>query len=311
MKTIAQFVQSGISTPADLKDALQTAIRLEFATIPPYLCAQWSINADPSGVGDTIQNIAVQEMSHFALAGNMLSAIGAVPDIANATFMPTYPTSELPGGIAQKLPVDLKPLSRDQLEVFMQIETPEFPPVALAPRAPGPATIGEFYDTIATGFTTVQPAINPNAKFVTMGEATPITSVSDAQNAIALIKAEGEGTPGSPDQPPIDAGLIAHYYKFKEIFVGKTLVQSGGKWSFTGPAIQFPRVSNFARSTKVPSPSLQFNQAMSQFLINLRACWTTGGDPSMTDMFNLQTLGQALIATGVLPEFVWAPPSPA
>jgi hypothetical protein len=77
MKTIAQFVQDGISTPSDLQDALQTAMQLEFATIPPYLCAQWSINSDPSGVGAMIQNIVIQEMSHFALAGNMLTAIAA------------------------------------------------------------------------------------------------------------------------------------------------------------------------------------------------------------------------------------------
>jgi hypothetical protein len=43
MKTIAQFVQDGISTLSELQDALQTAVRLEFSTIPPYLCAQWSI----------------------------------------------------------------------------------------------------------------------------------------------------------------------------------------------------------------------------------------------------------------------------
>jgi hypothetical protein len=40
----------------------------------------------------------------------------------------------------------------------MQIEHPEFPPVALALANP-PATIGAFYDTIAYGFATVNPAI--------------------------------------------------------------------------------------------------------------------------------------------------------
>ena len=56
MKTIAQYVQDGISTLNDLQDALQTAMQLEFATIPPYLCAQWSINNDPSSVAAMIQN---------------------------------------------------------------------------------------------------------------------------------------------------------------------------------------------------------------------------------------------------------------
>jgi hypothetical protein len=35
-------------------------MQLEFATMPPYLCAQWSIDSDPDGVGDLIQNIVVQ-----------------------------------------------------------------------------------------------------------------------------------------------------------------------------------------------------------------------------------------------------------
>jgi Ferritin-like len=137
MKTIAQFVKDRIKSLPDLQDALQTAMRLEFSTIPPYLCAQWSINADPGGVGNMIQTIVVQEMYHFALAGNMLTAIGGTPSIANATFLPSYPTHVLPGGIAQKLAVDLKPLTPDQAQVFMQIEYPEFTPVALAA---GPAT---------------------------------------------------------------------------------------------------------------------------------------------------------------------------
>ena len=141
MKTIAQYVKDGINSIQELQDALQTAMQLEFATIPPYLCAQWSINDDPDGVGDMIQDIVVQEMYHFALAGNILTAIGGTPNIANSAFIPQYPTNTLPGGIAQKLAVDLKPLSLDQLQVFMQIEYPEFPPVAFAARAAGPATI--------------------------------------------------------------------------------------------------------------------------------------------------------------------------
>ena len=97
MKTIAQFVQTGITTLADLQAALQLAMQLEFATIPPYLCAQWSIdsNQDPSGVENMIENIVVQEMFHFALAGNMLSAIGGAPNIASSSFIPGYPTNVL------------------------------------------------------------------------------------------------------------------------------------------------------------------------------------------------------------------------
>lgn len=105
MKTIAQFVKDRITSPSDLQDALQTAMQLEFSTVPPYLCAQWSIKSDPSGVADMIENIVVQEMYHFALAGNMLTAIGGVPRIANAGFISRYPTNVLPGGFRRNWPL--------------------------------------------------------------------------------------------------------------------------------------------------------------------------------------------------------------
>jgi hypothetical protein len=307
MKTIAQFVKDRITILSDLQDALQTAMQLEFSTIPPYLCAQWSINSDPSDVADMIEGIVVQEMYHFALAGNMLTAIGGVPNIANAAFIPSYPTNVLPGGIPQKLAVDLQPLTPEQAQVFMQIEYPEFPPVALAAA---PATIGAFYDTIADGFTTVSPTINPNAFAVNSGEATPIKSIADALAAISLIKGEGEGTSGSPDQPPTGNTTFAHYYVFKEIFTQKTLVQNAaGNWSFMGAAIQFPTTFNFQQSTVTPSPSLAFNQAVSQLLIGLQACWTSAAKPNIGAMFDLQTLGVGLIKQGVRPEFTWATPA--
>src|SRR5262249_44784557 len=161
----------------------------------------------------------------------------------------------------QKLAVDLKPLTPEQAQVFMQIEYPEFPPVAFAA---GPPTIGDFYETIYDGFKTIHPAINLDAFAVRSGEATPIKSIEEALAAISLIKGEGEGTMGSPDQPPAGSKTFAHYYVFKEIFTQKTLVQdAAGHWSFTGAAIQFPTCFNFQQSTATPSPSLAFNQALS------------------------------------------------
>jgi hypothetical protein len=305
MYTIARFVQQGIHSLVDLQAALQVAMQLEFSTIPPYLCAQWSINSDPGGVAALIQDIVVQEMYHFALAGNMLSAIGGTVNVANPGFIPTYPTNVLPGGIAQKLAVDLQPLTPDQAQVFMQIEYPEFPPVAFAA---GPATIGAFYSALAEGFKMVNPTFNPTAYQVLSGEATAIKSLADALAAISLIKSEGEGTVGSPNQPPQGTKNFAHYYIFKEIFTQKALVQdTTGSWSFTGSAITFPTCYDFKQSATVPSPSMQFNKAVTQLLIGLQACWTSGAKPSIGAMFNLQKLGTELIQQGIRPEFLWDP----
>lgn len=308
MKTIAQHIQDGISSVADLSDGLQTAMQLEFSTIPPYLCAEWSIdyNNDPDNVMSMIHTIIIQEMYHFALAGNMLSAIGGKPSIANASFVPLYPTHTLPGGIQQNLAVDLQPLSPAQLHVFMQIEEPEFPPVALL-AAPAPATIGAFYDTISAAFTAIKPAIDPDAHFVQLAAAgiDQIKSIDDALSAIARIKTEGEGTQQSPDEPAINGKQLAHFYIFKQISEGKQLVPIGNKWDYVGPAIRFPNVFNFVKSPADPGLPA-FEQQFKQLLINLQACWGSGNVPDIAGMTQLQQLGSDLIQNGVRPEFVWS-----
>ena len=188
--------------------------------------------------------------------------------------------------------------------------TSEIALVGRRPRtATPPATIGAFYDTLSAGFTTVNPTINSAAHAVHMGEAFPIHSIADAQAAIARIKGEGEGTSGSPEEPPPEATQFAHYYVFKEIYVGKTLVQTDGKWGFTGSPIQMPTAFAFSQSSVTPDPSLAFNQALSQLLINLQSCWTSGASPNIGAMFALRDLGIGLIQQGIRPEFLWAAPS--
>ncbi|WP_218511871.1 ferritin-like protein [Variovorax sp. dw_308] len=316
MKTISAFVSEGIATVPELRDALQLAMQLEFSTIPPYLCAQWSIDtgADAGGIAGMIGRIVIQEMYHVALAGNMLSAIGGVPAIANADFIPAYPTNSLPGGIPQALAVDLKPLSnqpqdQSQLDVFLQIEKPEFPPVALL-VAVAPSTIGAFYTTLSQAFGTVQNIpFNSNANFVVSGEAVAIRNLGDAQSAIARIKQEGEGLAGDPDEPQGVGTPFAHYYTFKEILKGRRLKKTNGAWSFDGDAIAYPaHIYDFAPSNTVPNPSLTFNRLLATLLTQLQACWTNGAPFDTGAMDDLRTEGTSLIQRGIRPQFVWADP---
>jgi len=318
MKAISEFVSNGISTLQDLQAALKLAMQLEFATIPPYLCAQWSIDpgADPGRVAGLIQSIVVQEMFHFALVGNILSAIGGVPAIANSDFIPSYPTNSLPGDIKQALVVDLKPLSNEpagqsQLDVFLQIENPEFRPVALAVAADAPSTIGEFYTTISEALGNVPNVqFNPNAHFVVFGEAVPIGNAADAQKAITRIKQEGEGMSGDPDEPQGSRLTFAHYYTFKEILRGRKLKQTNGVWSFDGDAIPYPtHIYGFAPSDADPNPSLTFNRLLATLLSKLQACWTDGAQVDIDAMDNLQAEGTSLIRQGVRPQFAWADPN--
>lgn len=134
MRTVAQILSGGINSVQDLQESLRMAARLEFSTIPPYLCAEWSIKAetDPNQVAKMLHGIVLQEMLHMGLVLNMLTAIGGQPKIAEADFIPDYPTDGLPGNVHPHLKVDLLPLGTAALDAFMQIEFPEKGPIAFA-----------------------------------------------------------------------------------------------------------------------------------------------------------------------------------
>src|SRR5271167_1876894 len=161
-RTIRETVEVGINNLRELQESLLTAIQLEFSTIPPYLCAQWSINGnnngDPSDVNGVIQGVVVQEMLHFGLACNMYTATGGSLSgmIATPSFVPQYP-GNLPGGVHPGLVVSLAPVGTLSLQTFMSIEYPDGtpvvqePPTPPAPKPPDSPTIGDFYATIKTG----------------------------------------------------------------------------------------------------------------------------------------------------------------
>ncbi|MFB4273339.1 ferritin-like protein [Nonomuraea sp. GTA35] len=305
VKALREYVEARILCLDDLKGALQLAMQLEFATIPPYLCAQWSVKRDPDRTEGVVHKVVSQEMYHFALAGNLLTAIGGTPSVTYPGFLPDYPVHELPGGIPQPMAVDLKPLVKDQLAVFMQIEHPDFPPVDRMERLP-PPTIGAFYDTIIETFRETCPDIYPDAHAVSVPFAPPIRTVADAIETIDRIKSEGEGVPDSPDSPTGERTSHAHYYLFKELYVGKRLIKVDGRWSFDGAPVTLPEVFHFQHSTAEPGLSLKFRKILTRLLADLESCWTSGVEPNVPAMFELKIAGQDLIKRGICPEFAWA-----
>src|SRR4029077_4616442 len=66
------------TTPLEtLREHLQTAIEIEWSTIPPYLCALWSLADGPNEyVAGNVEEVAMEEMLHLTLACNLLNAIG-------------------------------------------------------------------------------------------------------------------------------------------------------------------------------------------------------------------------------------------
>jgi hypothetical protein len=126
-----------ITDATRLQRALQLAIKLEHATIPPYLCALFSIDQGSNiEVARILREIVVQEMLHMALACNLLNAVGGTPRLSEPAFVPRYP-SRLPASLRPDISVSLRRCSRDQIRLFMEIEkleetiggTGEAPPI--------------------------------------------------------------------------------------------------------------------------------------------------------------------------------------
>ncbi|HEY2194682.1 MAG TPA: ferritin-like protein [Actinomycetospora sp.] len=299
-----------------LHTALQAAVELELATIPPYLCAMWSIQ-DPNGddqVRALIKSIAVEEMGHMATACNLLTAIGGTPQINVAGAVPQYP-GPLPGGVHPGLVIPLAGLTKDLVwNVFMEIELPQSGPVVFAEGAAFP-TIGAFYTAIAEAYKALPASAITGERQVSMGggtgAASTIKDVNDATAAIERIKEQGEGSSTSPVGDPGSASSsddLAHYYQFAEIFYGQRLVPNAdGVFEFTGPALPFPQVLPMAEVPAAGYPeSADFDKAYTAVLTDLQQAWETGDQPvngqkpssrAVRAMFSLEPLALALMTT--------------
>lgn len=226
-----------------LIDALHAAIKLELATIPPYLFAFWSIKDDAGFVAQSIRQIAMQEMLHMALMCNLLSAVGGSPKVNLPAEVPVYP-GPLPSGIHAGLVIRLEGFSRDLAKVFMEIELPEHGPIALVATKTF-STIGAFYSAVEAAFEKLHPPLSEARQFDGfLGGLQKIRDLAGVHAAIELIKHQGEGSTTSPDEMGAAAGRLAHYYRFGEMYNGKRLAldAASGKWRYAGAAVAIPDV---------------------------------------------------------------------
>ncbi|MFE0626659.1 ferritin-like protein [Streptomyces sp. NPDC058864] len=270
-----------------LHRALQVAVELELATIPPYLCAWWSVRDRSATVARLIRGIVTDEMFHMGLACNMLVAVGGRPRIAAVT--PDYPCC-LPGGVRSELTVSLSGLTRAYVrDVLMAIETPESP---LADPSAGPPTIGDFYNGVVTAFLDHRPELSVRGQIgqrIGPDELRPMRTLDDIVAAVEIIKEQGEGSSDSPEAPTGEATgghrAVAHYYAFAEIYHGRTLEESDGLWAFSGPPIPFPDVRPMGVVPRGgwPHPPREaatllrrFDTAYGELLRDLEAAWQSG-----------------------------------
>ena len=253
----------------DVRKLVQTAINLEFATLPPYLYAKFSILPGKNATAyKLIDSVAGEEMIHMCLACNIMNAIGGKVTITP----PSYP-GPLPGSVEKGLTVHLYPFSKKAMKQAMNIETPVAPldpperQAMMVGDADGPVTIGEFYDNLDGELQKLPPSVwVTNRNQITdaqyfQGQLFAVNTYQDAHQAISNIVSEGEGSPKSATQgSPLDfQGEVAHYYRFEEIYRNKVLTKAvnqptgyvwgnrlGVRWKEVYNAIADPALHNFS-----------------------------------------------------------------
>jgi hypothetical protein len=324
-----------LSTVEDAWAMLQTAIGIEFGTLPPYLYAMFSI---PPGenveAAARIKSIVLQEMIHMCLDCNILNALGGTPQITP----PVYP-GPLPGDIGppggDPLIIHLLPFSPDAMQQGMNIEQPENPPdipiarMLTAEAAPQAVTIGQFYQALDKFLSTLPPGdwtpgrhqIDDSQFFA--GQLFPINGYDDAHAAINDIVSEGEGAPNSPLDFQHE---IAHYYRFGECFYDRVLTKAdnpqgyqwgparlGIDWKGVYPAIPDPECHDFSCDPPAAQAAqAACNIAFSQMVDALRLAVTGNAGQlgnAVRAMFDLRMAASVALTTPLADPSLVAGPS--
>jgi CDGSH-type Zn-finger protein len=337
-----------IKTVADLRQHLQWAIELEHVTIPPYLCALYSIREGSNAEAvEVIRSVVLEEMLHLTLAANILNAVGGSPDLDQPAMLPPFPAF-LPHS-NQGFEVSLAKFSRQSLEVFMKIERPEEHDGL--PQDDVFATIGQFYEAIEEALVRLSREIGEEALFsgdparqvtdaLYYGGSGRIIAVHDLVSALAAlveIVEQGEGLQhkqvwdGDRDMFHPERGEVAHFFRFKEIAVGRhyqpgDTPQSGPTgdplpvdWEAVHDMRPNPRTADHPEGSEARVRLEQFNRSYSGILHLLHKAFN--GSPRLLavatgQMYALreQAIGLMELPTGdgktsVGPSFEYVPPA--
>ncbi|MFE7168692.1 ferritin-like protein [Streptomyces sp. NPDC057616] len=318
-----------ITTLDSLREHLQWAIELEHATLPPYLCALYSL--DPQRNPDAAQAVSsvfVEEMIHLALAANLLNAVGGRPRLDPATLLAPHPRT-LPHA-DRSLKLSLVPFGADALEMFLRLERPA-PPGAPA-EGDGYETIGQFYDAIEQGLHQLCAELGEEKLFSgdparqitagpfshTGGQLKAVTDLASALAALAEIVEQGEGTSrgevwdGDRDVFHPERDEVAHYYRFQELKLGRRYrrgdtAQSGP----TGEAVVVdrdgilpmrpnPRLADRPSGSPIRTGQERFNRTYCILLDQLEQAFNGGPamlGTAMGTMYALKGQAQRLLQT--------------
>ena len=224
---------------------LHEASEIEHHLMCCYLYAAFSLKreepawseAQRAAVGrwrETILSVVYEEMTHLALVGNLVNALGAQPHLNRPTF--PVDSGPYPAGFV----IRLEPFSATTIEHFKFLERPAHETLAdgegFTPRrdyrrsvpegrlSPGPrdyATVGELYDVLArslqacvaaSGEAAVfagDPALQVDATLAPLPGVIAVTDLKSALQAIETIVTQGEGAGGEQ--------LDSHFSRFCRI----------------------------------------------------------------------------------------------
>ncbi|MFF0497841.1 ferritin-like protein [Nocardia aobensis] len=316
-----------IETLEDLRRHLQWAIELEHATIPPYLCALYSLDATANAeAAQVIGSVFVEEMLHLALAANLLNAVGGAPKLDAPELLPSYP-HPLPHS-DPSVQLNLVPFGPEALELFLNIERPA--PNGAAAESDRYHTIGQFYAAIETGLRKLVDTLgedtvfcgDPKRQLDEMhfssggGQVIPVRDLKSALAALTEIVEQGEGASatevwdGDKDVFHPERDQVAHYYRFVELKEGRHFRPGDTPESGpTGEPIQLdyakvqpmrrnPRSTDYPEDSPVRAAQREFDNTYCLLLYLLED--TFNGSPSqMRDalgaMYALKAQAQALM----------------
>ena len=319
--------ETPITTVESLREHLQTALELEHSTIPPYLCALYSI---PNGSNVTattlIRSVVMEEMLHMVLVANLLNAIKGEPKVNHKGFVPEYPTYLKHSD--KTFLVNLLPFGTDAIDTFLKIEQPA--PLGAPPQPGDYATIAQFYEAIRNGFEYLASTPQKEKElfkgspqfqidgpaFYYGGGGVPfkVHDLVTARKAIAEITEQGEGindTIFDGDNRFDQVDELAHYFRFNEIRTGrryqKADTPNGGPtgpqlvvdWSARFPMSPNPRAKDYVGRPDVHRLMTEFNQAYTALLMVLHNAFN--GTPAVLlqavpVMYDMKYRAQTLMA---------------
>jgi hypothetical protein len=334
-----------IATVDSLRTHLQWAIELEHFTLPPYLCALYSLDpARNSEAAEVIGSVLVEEMLHMTLAANLLNAVGGRPMMDTPRLLPGYPAC-LPHSNGS-FEVPLLPFGLPALEVFLKIERPA--PVNAAPESDRYETIGQFYRAIELGLRELSteqgesrifcgdPARQVTGEMFTGNPLSPITDLASALQALSRIVEQGEGADhlqvwdGDHEMFHPERDEVAHYYRFLELKIGRrfrrgdtpTSGPTGDRiqidWEAVAPMRPNPRTVDHDPEGPIHAAQQEFNRSYCSLLKGLDGVFD--GNPKQLSsaigtMYGLKTKARALGqlptedgSTTAGPSFEYVPP---